>query len=184
MRTHNVFGTTFCGTPTLQYWADLQLWEMFLNEHPGINTIVELGTWYGGMMMFLAVQASARKMVFYSFDKVLPMALKRRLATELELEHKFILGDFWEDSNWKLLNILRERLYKPVLLFVDGGDKAKEFAAFVPELSVGDYVAVHDYSTEFLPEHVEPVEHLVTPAFLAECLSPPQPCLTRFWRRT
>jgi hypothetical protein len=182
-RTHNLFGSTFGGIIMRQYWADLALWENFLTAHSDIRTILELGAFHGGMTLFLAAQAAARNLTFYTADRAYPEALDTILARLLNLKDAFILGDFWEDANERLLFLMHNPQLKPFLLYVDGGCKWREFQAFVPELSAGDYVVVHDYGTEFQPEHAEPVEHLLERVFWDECLEPPQPCLTRFWRR-
>lgn len=183
MRTHNLFGSHFGGVQMRQYWADLALWELFLNAHPDIKTVVELGSFHGGMTLFLAAQTMARGQMFYTLDRDWPVALDTPLAKALDLRAVFLYGDFWKETNEQFLAILRHPRYKPLMLFVDGGCKREEFKAFVPELSEGDYCAVHDWRTEFKPEDVDPVAHLIEPVFLAECEGPPQPCLTRFWRR-
>lgn len=182
-RTHELFNSTFGGIVMRQYWADLPLWENFLTKHDDIQATIELGAFHGGMTLFLAAQCAARGLAFYSLDRSYPEALDTTLAKLLNLKDAFLLGDFWTDTNERLLWLLHAEALKPLLLFVDGGCKRKEFAAFVPELSPGDYVAVHDYGTEFKPEDVEPVEPLLERVFWDECLAPPQPCLTRFWRR-
>ena len=188
-RTHNLFGSSFCGVVARQYWADLALWELFLNAHQDIKTIIELGAFHGGMTLFLACQARARDLGFYSLDRDWPgAAMDTPLAVALDLKDVFTLGDFWEDRKAgaiaeRPLLLVQTPALKPLLLFVDGGCKRDEFKAFVPQLEPGDYVGVHDYKTEFRPEDVEPVLHLLEPVFWDECLAPPQPCLTRFWRR-
>lgn len=182
-RTHNLFGSHFCGLEIRQYWADLALWELFLNAHPDIQALVEMGTFKCGMSVFLKLQAAARGIPFWTFDRDRPAEMESAAAEFVELDSDFIHGDFWADTKGELLNIIEDALIKPILLFVDGGNKGKEFAYFVPFLCPGDYVAVHDYGTEFRPEMADPVADLLEPEFWDECLSPPQPCLTRFWRR-
>jgi hypothetical protein len=182
-RTCNLFGSHFCGVEMRQYWADLALWELFLNAHRDIKTVVELGAFHGGLTLFLKAQTLARGQEFYSLDRDLPEALGTDLSYAMHLPAYFIQGDWWKEANEDLLGLLSDPKLKPLLLFVDGGNKAKEFAAFVPHLSEGDYAGVHDYGTEFKPEDAEVVGHLLLPVFWEECLSPPQPCLTRFWKR-
>ena len=181
-RTHALFDSSFGGITMRQYWADLPLWENFLNAH-SVRGIVEIGAGRGGMTLFLAAQAAARGQSFYTMDRERPEALDTPLAKLLNLEDSFMLGDIWEHTNERLIFLLRVPEIKPVLLFIDGGCKRKEFAAFVPALSPGDFVAVHDYGTEFQPEHVEPVAEMVVRVFWEECEAWPRPCLTRFWRR-
>jgi len=178
---HNLFGSTFLGFKVLQYWADIALWELFLSERPSIRTIVEIGTHRAGMSIFFLAHAIQRDMVFWTFDKVRFPELDMPLSKRLGLAEHFILGDVFEDSDWRLLELLADEHLKPLMLFVDGGNKPKEFQAFVPYLAPDDYVSVHDYSTEFKPCDVEPVEDLLEPVFLTECGR--TTCLTRFWRR-
>jgi len=181
-RTHELFNSSFGGIVMRQYWADLPLWENFLNTH-GLRAIVELGAFHGGMTIFLKAQTLARSQSFFTFDRGEVVAMTTRFATMTGLRGDFFQGDFWTDTNEVLLDILHNPDLKPLLLYVDGGCKRKEFAAFVPELSPGDYVAVHDYKTEFRVEDEEPVAHLLERVFWEECEAPPQPSLTRFWRR-
>jgi len=163
-----------------QYWADLPLWEMLLNEHRDIKTIVEMGAGDGGLTLFLKVQCVARGLQFRSIDRNRPGALDTRLAQTLELPADFVQSDFWKSkrlSRW----LINQRL-KPLLLFVDGGNKSRELAHFGPMLAPGDYVGVHDYGTEFLPDDISPVSDLLEPIFEQETNGPPHPCITRFWR--
>lgn len=182
-RTHELFNSTFCGLVMRQYWADLPLWENFLNAHSDIQTLVEMGTFKAGMSVFLKVQCASRGIRFWTFDWKRPDEMDSAAATFVELDSDFIHGDFWTTTKRELMNIIEDPLLKPVLLYVDGGNKGKEFAYFVPFLCKGDYAAVHDYGTEFRPEMADPVADLIEPEFWDECTSPPQPCLTRFWRR-
>jgi cephalosporin hydroxylase len=179
-RTHALFDSTFGGMVMRQYWSDLALWELFLNAYPDIKTVIELGAFHGGMSLFLKAETLARGQKFWTLDRLTPNALYTPLWKKMEID--FIEGDFWKETNGALLELLHDLALKPLMLFVDGGNKPQEFAGFVPELSGGDYVSVHDYSTEFLPENADPVAHLLEPVFVEECEGPPQPCLTRFWR--
>jgi len=182
-RTHDLFGSTFGGEIMRQYWADLALWELFLNAHTSIQTVIELGSYYGGMSLFLKAQTLCRSQRFYTLDRMVPTALNTRFAAIVGLEKDFIHGDFMQERKDTLIGILAQPSIHPVLLFVDGGNKSLEFATFVPYLVLDDYVAVHDYSTEFKEEDAEPVAHLLEREFWLQCLAPPQPSLTRFWRR-
>ena len=182
-RTHNVFGSRFCGLEMRQYWADLPIWENFLNEHLDIRMIVELGTARAGMSVFLKMQCLAREMKFWTMDWHPSSELDSPIGQALKLHDSFILGDFMKGRKDTLVGILSQRDLHPVLLYVDGGNKPLEFATFVPYLSAGDYVAVHDYSTEFKEADADPVGELIERVYWEQCTAPPQPCLTRFWRR-
>jgi len=182
-RTHNVFGSKFCGLTMSQYWADLPIWENFLNDHLDIHSLIELGTFRAGMSVFLKMQCIAREMRFWSFDWHRPSELDSPICQKLELEKDFVLGDFMKERKDKLVGLLSWKEVKPLLLYVDGGNKPLEFNTFVPYLSAGDYVAVHDYSTEFKEEDAGSQTHLLQREYWDQCEAPPRPCLTRFWRR-
>lgn len=182
-RTHDVMGSTFCGLVMRQYWADLPVWENFLNAHPDIRAIWELGTYHCGMSVYLKLQCAARGIQFWTMDRIRPPEMDHRVAQFMQMEQSFLHGDIWEDGmhHMRALNATAEA--HPLLLYADGGDKPREVATFTPLLQPGDYVAVHDYSTEFKLEDEEPVAHLVERVWWEECEAPPRPCLTRFWRR-
>jgi len=179
-RTNRLFDSSFCGIEMRQIWGDIPIWETLFNEHR-IGAVVELGTGAGGFSLFLKMQAIARDQRFYTLDRSRPEMLNSDLGQWLHLEDSFLHGDYRKDSGM-LLTILHGETHRPLLLFVDGGSKKWEVARFVPELKQGDYVAVHDYGTEFQPEDVEPVAHLLEPVLEDECTTWPKPCLTRFWR--
>ncbi|HUW12009.1 MAG TPA: hypothetical protein VM537_19945 [Anaerolineae bacterium] len=182
-RTHNLFGSFFCGMEMAQYWADLPLWENLLNEHREIKTLIEMGTYKCGMSVFLKAQCIARQMRFWTFDRKRPEELNNPVVRALGIDEDFVLGDFFADRKDKLVGLLSWSEIKPLLLFVDGSNKPLELETFVPYLAAGDYAAVHDYGTEFQPGAEEPVADLLERVYWQECEAPPQPCLTRFWRR-
>lgn len=182
----DLHNSTFFGLPVQQYWADLALWEHFLNAegHQDIKTIVEMGTCKCGMSIFLLGQCIQRDMLFWTIDRDEPEEMRSHIARTMGLGLRFIHGDFWfGEANMALIKLLNDDELHPLMLFVDGGDKAKELQAFVPRLRPGDYVAVHDYGTEFDPRAVEPVQDMLEELFFDECNSI-DPCITRFWRIT
>ena len=155
-RTHHLFGSFFCGMEMAQYWADLPLWENFLNEHREVVALIEMGTYKCGMSVFLKLQCIAREMRFWTFDRRRPLEMDSPICQALQLDENFVLGDFFADRKDKLVGLLSWKEIKPLVLFVDGSNKPLEFATFVPYLAAGDYVVVHDYGTEFKPEAEEP----------------------------
>lgn len=177
-----LFDSTMMGLHVAQYWADIALWEHFLNEHPDIQSIVELGAYKCGMSVYLLGNALTRGQHFWTFDKDMPDELHGPLAKRLQLDRHFVHGDFFRDTRWRLEAILENDQMHPLVLFVDGGNKPLEFATFVPMLREGDYVAVHDYGTEYRPDALEPMGQFIEPIFVDEC-NLHRPCITRFWRR-
>ena len=69
----------------------------------------------------------------------------------------------------------------PLLLFCDAGNKPQEFQTFVPQLTAGDIVAVHDWGTEFGEGDELPVRAQVERLDWQECAE--LSLRTRWWRR-
>jgi len=178
---YDVYHASFLKIHTMQYWADLAIWEKFLAAHPHeFKGLIELGTYRGGMSIFLLLQCVQWGMSFYTFDKQ-RFPLETPVAQMIDLEAHFHEGDIFEERKPKLLELIGMDGLHPLLLYCDDGNKPREFATFVPHLRSGDYVAVHDWGLEFHPQHVKPVEHLIEPTFWEECET--LNSLTRFWKR-
>lgn len=123
-----------------QHWGDLLLWEWLLNRYP-VRGIVEIGTFQGGMSLFLSAQARARNLAFVTYDAVPPLrdvpGFERR---DVFLEHEHVS---------RVLESL-----SPVALLCDGGNKPRELKMFGPGLRRGSFVVVHDWLTETFPKDV------------------------------
>jgi len=151
---HNTFGGVFAA----QAWRDLALWEVFLSNYPSAS-LVELGTWRGGMALFLGSQCLLRDMPFVTIEGNLgqvqrPDLIERVGGKLMELD---LLGG---DAAIQMKALL-EDLPKPVCLFCDNGDKRREWKAFVPLLESGDRIVVHDWGHEFFEQDVDPVAEMV-----------------------
>ena len=59
---------------------------------------------------------------------------------------------FSDEGKQAVLKIFRQPDLHPLVLFCDNGDKRRECEIYVPHLQSGDYLAVHDWGTEFCPE--------------------------------
>lgn len=139
-------GCTFGGFPVAQTWNDLALWEAFLDRHP-VRSILELGTWRGGMALFLALQCRAREAAFATVDRDLGPVEPVELLAHLGV--RVVALDLHGPEGTPGVTAILESLPKPTLLFCDDGDKRLEWRSFVPLLSEGDYAAVHDWDAEF-----------------------------------
>ncbi|MBC8066389.1 MAG: hypothetical protein H7Y17_16275 [Chlorobia bacterium] len=134
--------TTFCGFPAAQTWHDLAIWEEFFNRHR-FETLIELGTWKGGMAVFLAIQCKARGIRFETIDHDAAQVEPRDLIDSLGAA---VLSGNVFDLTW-----MKERIRAapgPRLLFCDDGDKRREMRELAPLLDAGDFVAVHDWGSE------------------------------------
>jgi cephalosporin hydroxylase len=172
-------GPTFLGQRAAQTWSDFYNWERFFEAFP-VRSVIELGTWTGGFALFLLLQTLQRNAQFLTFDTAPAPACDSLVAKALGLKlHCRTVDIFAQDG--KAVAQAMAQLPKPLLLFCDNGDKPREFQLFTPMLQPGDFVAVHDWGTEFNPPDVVPVAHLVEPVFLNESVA--VGTLTRWYRR-
>jgi cephalosporin hydroxylase len=133
-------GTTFLGVNCSQSWADFQLWERLFNAHPGLRSVVELGTGEGGFSRYLLLQAEARGLAFATFDHI-------HMKTHgLEAFHEL---DIFENPEEVAAHFLA-----PTVIFCDNGEKAREVAIFGPLLHSGDILVVHDWNTEIFAKDI------------------------------
>lgn len=132
---------SFGGIPAAQVVQDYYLWEYLLNDTPACRGIVELGTWEGGFSWYLAAQARCRGLAFRTYDIRPP---------EREVPG-FVQLDIFREAE-KIGLYLRE--HAPVVLFCDGGNKARELKTFSQYLDSESRLVVHDWGTEIQPEEV------------------------------
>lgn len=166
---------SFLGYAIQQYWMDLAIWELFLQGNT-ICSLIELGTGYCGMSTYLFLQCIQRNLQFLTFDIKPKANLDRPLSKFLGLGEHFIETDIFANSD--LVKSSIERMPKPLLLFCDNGNKPREFSIFVPLLSSGDYVVVHDWGSEIRASDVEGFS--IEPVMKEECEN--WKSITRFWR--
>lgn len=165
---------TFQGVRIAQTWNDLALWETFLNRS-GVRSVIELGTWTGGMALFFASQSKTRVLTVTTIDSNLSVNECRSQLDDLgcRVLEEDLLGATASD-------LVRELILSapgPLVLFCDNGNKPAEWCRYVPMLRPGDFAAVHDWGSEFGPENLSPNPE----PFLqveAEAIS----SLTRFFR--
>jgi cephalosporin hydroxylase len=140
--------TTFLGFEMLQSWDDLQRWEfVFSNYHLG--SLMELGTWKGGMALYFALQCERRDIACYTFDS------HDRTADQWFMDEHVhpTIGDIFNEGFGEVAYRI-QHAPRPLMLFCDNGDKRREWNTFGPLLQAGDYIAVHDWCSEFFPTDV------------------------------
>jgi cephalosporin hydroxylase len=156
--------SSFAGVELSQSWNDLALWEEFFNR-ANISSVIELGTFRGGMTMFFALQGNARGFSVTSIDNHNHGAPVEQLT---QLGATLITMDLLSGSSVVPMRELIALLPKPLVLFCDHGDKPREWGMYVPLLSPGDFAAVHDWGTEFREHNLIPSPE---PFMQAECES-------------
>ena len=172
----DVYNNTFLSIYTQQSWADLAVWERFLKQYEPAH-IIELGTFNGGMSVFLLAQAKRRGLGFHTFDNVKRFATERYLTSELE--HYFTKADIFDaiGTAQVLEHIDRP---DPIVLLCDNGNKPREVATFRPHLQPGDFLAVHDWGVEIAAHEMKPHEEGLERILWADCEEAKS--VTRFWR--
>lgn len=122
-----------------QHALDIISWDDFLSlHHP--KSIIELGTGNGSFSKFL--QSAPGITYFVTVDNINP---------SLYIPEFKNIDIF---SNPKEIIDLIKSAPKPLLLFCDNGNKKLEVEIFSPFLEKGDYLTVHDYKIEIMPEDI------------------------------
>lgn len=180
----NLWNVDFMHVKAVQFHVDFLVWERLLEAHPDLKGIIELGSLYGGLSLFLALQAYQRGQQFATFDHVVAPAADTPLGKLINLRANCYAGDLFNGefrTGLKVRELLATWAH-PIVFLCDDGDKPREFREYAPLLTPGDIIGSHDFNNEFGLADAEPVKQFVEPHFWAECEA--MGSLTRFWRRT
>lgn len=173
---HDWTTLTLFGQRACQTWNDVAAWERFFNTYPA-RSFLELGTWTGGFSLWLLLQCTQRDMEFKTIDTAPAPACDSPLGKKLGLAGHCVYADILANDGAAVLPIIAS-LPKPLVLFCDNGKKSQEFQQFTPHLAPGDFVAVHDWQTEFGEGDVDPVRGMLAHIDMDEGRT-----MTRWWRR-
>ena len=128
-------------------------------DHPHIARIIELGTSMGAMSLYLGLWGARKSIPVHTFDQDDFVFKKEHNVDDIGAKSAFEkLGiimhrrNIFADKGQAVVKKLLKG--KPVFLFCDNGDKAREFNLFVPHLEPGSVVSVHDWPGEIGPRHV------------------------------
>ena len=141
--------------PVMQTWPDL----FFINElltDIKFDTIVELGTYRGGLTVFFGLHALSNppcKVITFDIrpepDKF-PFTMYKKLCPITY----YNLDVFSEEAK----NIVRTAAKSGrILLFCDGGIKPQDFQTYAPLLEGTDIVLIHDKGRGVYQHEVDPV---------------------------
>lgn len=136
----------FLGTKMAQEWQDIHIWEQFFLHHP-INTLIELGTGYGGLSTYFALQAFQRGFQFQTYDNQAILDYDKPIQRILNMRDGFHHIDIFTEADQIISAI--QSVARPLAIFFDNGDKPREWRTFAPHTLPGDYLVVHDWGTEF-----------------------------------
>lgn len=150
--------TFYKGIRAAQTDTAIATWSALLDQY-GFAQIIEIGTYRGGMSMFLLDKALEKEALFRTYDI---KDLRNPAFIKPCGEHNcFMKRDCFEFEDEVGTFVKRPGR---TFLFCDGGNKEREFNTFSKYLKMGDIIAVHDWGTETHRENLNlnGLEELVT----------------------
>ncbi|MDD5649604.1 MAG: CmcI family methyltransferase [Candidatus Nanoarchaeia archaeon] len=106
------------------------------------KTIIEIGTYYGGLSILFQMYAIAYDCQFVTFD-IKKLTENNKLFVRLNIDHR--IADVFESID-VIQNLIKNE--GTSVVFCDGGNKIKEFSIFSKFLKPGDYILAHDYAKD------------------------------------
>lgn len=140
--------TDFCGIEMAHNYYIYHILSINLKSHPEIRSLIELGTYLGGLSTYCGLLGVRFGIPVHTFDN------RRVFDTGTEqlfdrLGVQFHQADvFSEPTVHEMCQIVGD---EPTYLICDNGDKRREFATYVPHLPAESLISVHDYGCEFFP---------------------------------
>jgi len=112
------------------------LFDEFLQKEK-FDNVIEIGTAFGGLCLFLYEKSLEYNYNFMSFD------IADRIYDKHLTMGRIVLDIFSEDA----INIVKKQLENgKCLILCDGGNKIKEFNFFYELLKPNDFIMAHDYA--------------------------------------
>lgn len=135
----------FAGIGMPSNYYTFHLISRIITENPQIRLIMELGTYWGSMAVYLGLLGIRREIPVVTFDLV---DLRRDRTKKLfdKLGIHFHRMDIFEERDFVKAGL---REHGPTYLICDNGNKSDEFYEFGRELTPGSVISVHDWGTEF-----------------------------------
>ena len=119
--------------------------ELEFNNTP-IKRIIELGTFHGGLSVFLGIYCFMKNIPFITYDIkpfVHELSKVNNLFKSLNIDYRIKnINDSFEE--------IKNEIEKDgvTLLLCDGGDKVNEFNTFSNYLKTNDIIMAHDYAVD------------------------------------
>lgn len=151
----HIYSKDIFGVSTMQSWDDLFfLNEVLNNPTTKLDTIIELGTYRGGLAVFFALHAFSRGIEAITFDiRPEPEGLFQKYREMLPLTF-YQMDVFSEEAK----NIVSKKARDGrIFLFCDGGEKPSDFATYAPLIRDWDFIFIHDKGREIFQNQVDPI---------------------------
>lgn len=141
---------TFEGISILQHPQITEYFPKIINDY---DRIIELGTYFGGLTLYLyRIKKPETELISYDIDTTLC-----KIPKEYNIDCRW--GDWWHEKWLKEFEELMKEPLKRILLLCDGGYKEYEFNTFSNFLKPKDTIMVHDYA-ENLEEYRQITEEI------------------------
>jgi cephalosporin hydroxylase len=129
------------GIPVQQNEKSLEVIKDFITKE-NFDIVIEIGTSYGGLSLFLHEVCSEIGCHFETYD------ISTERSSMYPNDHvkiSIVVGDVFSDD---IKRRIKEHLAsdKKCLLMCDGGNKVNEFNYFSKFVKVGDFIMAHDYA--------------------------------------
>lgn len=132
------------GIPTQQVPEVLLVFEDFLKNEK-FDNVIEIGTSYGGLSLFLYEKSKELNFSFTTYD--ISESRVKKFWNDNELPFNYKIEDCFSEKTQS--EIISKITNGKNLLLCDGGNKIKEFNLFSKYISVGSYIMAHDYSKDW-----------------------------------
>lgn len=133
----------FLNIPVQQVPKALNVFQEFF-ENESFEYVIEIGTSYGGLSLFLNEQSNIHNFKFITYDisdvRIKKAWLDNKIPFDYTIEDCFSTNT----SNF-IITLLKEN---KCLLLCDGGNKVEEFNFFSQFITSGSYIMAHDYSPD------------------------------------
>jgi len=133
----------FLNIPVQQVPNALNVFQEFF-ENESFEYVIEIGTSYGGLSLFLNEQSNIHNFKFITYDISDVRIKKAWLDNKIPFDYR-IEDCFSTNTSNFIITLLKEN---KCLLLCDGGNKVKEFNFFSKFITSGNYIMAHDYSTD------------------------------------
>lgn len=131
--------TLYNGIPTQQCENFHLVFEKFFNNEK-FDHVIEIGTAYGGMALFLYEQSLKHNFIFETYDIINHLMVKAYKNSNKHIKFTYHKQDCFRSN---IIHILRT---KKCLLLCDGGNKIKEIKHFTKHIQTNSYIMAHDYA--------------------------------------
>jgi len=106
------------------------------------ETIIEIGTFKGGLSVLFALYAVSNKKNFVTYD-IKDHVVNTDVFLNLNIKRR-IVDVFSDDAIQEISALIKQK--GTTVVFCDGGNKIREFKIFSDFLKQGDFILAHDFS--------------------------------------